>query len=152
MREAGGRLAPAGQLRVAVHAVDASRRAALAPSSLGAALDPASLRAALDLIESNGRAMLRYRPAPYAAPLTILIGEERSAANLHAAWAPLAPRGFELHRVPGDHYTMLRPPLVAVLADFLLECRQISLVGRIIEIVGIMQRGLDSFGVSALRR
>jgi thioesterase domain-containing protein len=80
------------------------------------------LRAGLDLIRSNGRALLRYRPEPYPGPLTILSAEGRSEADLLAAWSALASGGIELHGVAGDHYTMLRPPLVTALADRLRDC------------------------------
>jgi len=82
----------------------------------------ARLRATLDLIKSNGRALRRYHPEPYAGRLTIFSAEARSAPDLLAAWSTLAPAGVELHRVAGDHYTMLRPPHVAALADRLREC------------------------------
>jgi amino acid adenylation domain-containing protein len=80
------------------------------------------LRATLGLIRSNGRALRRYRPEPYPGPLTIFSAERRSATELLAAWGALAAGGIELHRFAGDHYTMLRPPLVAALADRLGEC------------------------------
>jgi amino acid adenylation domain-containing protein len=82
----------------------------------------ARLRATLDLIKSNGRALRRYHPEPYPGPLTIFSAKARSAPDLLAAWSALAPAGVELHRVAGDHYTMLRPPHVAALADRLREC------------------------------
>ncbi|HXO28168.1 MAG TPA: thioesterase domain-containing protein, partial [Thermoanaerobaculia bacterium] len=85
-------------------------------------LGASRLRATLDLIKSNGRALRRYHPQPYSGRLTIFSAEPRSAPDLLAAWSTLAPAGVELHRVAGDHYTMLRPPHVAALADQLLEC------------------------------
>ncbi|HXM70970.1 MAG TPA: hypothetical protein VN970_07535, partial [Thermoanaerobaculia bacterium] len=80
------------------------------------------LRASLGLIKSNGRALRGYRPEPYPGPLTIFSAEARSAPDLLAAWSALAPGGIDLHRVAGDHYTMLRPPLVEALAERLREC------------------------------
>ena len=85
-------------------------------------LGAARLRATLDLIKSNGRALRRYHPEPYAGRLTIFGAEARPAPDLLAAWSALAPAGVELHRVAGDHYTMLQPPHVAALADRLREC------------------------------
>ncbi|HEV3076512.1 MAG TPA: amino acid adenylation domain-containing protein [Thermoanaerobaculia bacterium] len=85
-------------------------------------LGASRLRATLDLIKSNGRALRRYHPQPYAGRLTIFSAEARSAPDLLAAWSTLAPAGIELHRVAGDHYTMLRPPHVAALVDQLRAC------------------------------
>jgi len=88
------------------------------------------LRAGLDLIRSNGRALLRYRPEPYPGPLTIFSAAGRSETALLAAWSALASGGVELHRVAGDHYTMLRPPLVAALANRLRECLLSAMPGQ----------------------
>ncbi len=110
-----GRLAPEEVLRLAC-----ARAGAAGPPARELAAP--RLRAALALIESNGRALLRYRPQPYPGPLTIFSAEGRAAPELQAAWSALAQGGVELHRVAGDHYTMLRPPLVAGLAARLREC------------------------------
>ena len=109
------RLSPEEVLRIAS---DQAGSAAPRSRDLGAA----RLRATLDLIKSNGRALRRYRPEPYPGPLTVFGAEARSAPDLLAAWSTLALAGVELHRVAGDHYTMLRPPHVAALADRLREC------------------------------
>jgi len=117
------RLAPEDVLRLA------SAQAGLAaPHSR--ALGAARLRATLDLIKSNGRALRRYHPEPYAGRLTIFSAEARYAPDLLAAWSALAPAGVELYRAAGDHYTMLRPPHVASLADQLRECLLGALVRR----------------------
>ena len=42
--------------------------------------------------------------------------------EVNPVMSKLAAGGIELHRVAGDHYTMLRPPHVAALADRLREC------------------------------
>jgi thioesterase domain-containing protein len=109
------RLAPEEVLRLA-----SAQAGSATPHSRD--LGAARLRATLDLIKSNGRALRRYHPEPYAGRLTIFSAEARSAPDLLAAWSALAPAGVELHRIAGDHYTMLRPPHVAALADRLREC------------------------------
>jgi thioesterase domain-containing protein len=109
------RLAPEDVLHLA-----SSQAGSATPNSRN--LGAAQLRATFDLIKSNGRALRRYHPEPYAGRLTIFSAEARSAPDLLAAWSTLAPAGVELHRVAGDHYTMLRPPHVAALADRLREC------------------------------
>jgi len=108
-------LAPEDVLRLA-----SAQAGAATPHSRG--LGAAQLRATLDLIQCNGRALRRYHPEPYAGRLTIFTAAARSAPDLFAAWSALAPAGVELYRVAGDHYTMLRPPHVAALADRLREC------------------------------
>jgi amino acid adenylation domain-containing protein len=79
------------------------------------------LRALFDVFASNLRALLRYRHQPYAGRVTVLrasedMGGER-AEDL--GWGPLASGGLEVADVPGDHYSVLRAPQVATVAELL---------------------------------
>jgi thioesterase domain-containing protein len=79
------------------------------------------LRALFDVFASNLRALLRYRHQPYAGRVTVLrasedVGGER-AEDL--GWGPLASGGLEVADVPGDHYSVLRAPQVATVAELL---------------------------------
>ena len=69
-----------------------------------------------------------FHPAPLR--LRLLVGDELAAAAhevIHGLsfdryvrrWRELAAGGLEVHRVPGDHLGVLRPPQVAVLAGLL---------------------------------
>ncbi len=99
--------------------VAAAKAAGLLPSELGAA----DVQRLFDLFRVTRRAFDRYRPAPYPGRLSMLLaarrpdpgnGRERLAAA--AAWAALAGGRAEIEALPGDHYSILRPPAVAALA------------------------------------
>ena len=100
-------------------------------------LDPEELEAAaLDVLDSAGlvprglrddvrlrmrafignvRARLTpHRPRPYDGPVTLIQTVETADTDA-AVWDTLCPR-LERRIVPGDHYTMLRPPHLATLA------------------------------------
>ena len=65
----------------------------------------------------------RYRPAPHPGRLSLLVATRRpdvpprrERQEPAAAWAALARGRVELEALPGDHYSLLRPPAVAALA------------------------------------
>jgi thioesterase domain-containing protein len=67
------------------------------------------------------QAMSRYRPGAYSGRATLI----RTAEAAEAAEADLWPRGrvaqLNVLRVPGDHYSVLRPPVVDKVAQALSE-------------------------------
>jgi amino acid adenylation domain-containing protein len=79
------------------------------------------------------RALDGYRPAPYPGRLTLLLASRRPRRPRHplhpglraaagdpaASWAALAGAGAEIELLPGDHYAIVRPPAVALLAQVL---------------------------------
>jgi amino acid adenylation domain-containing protein len=85
----------------------------------GAAFDHAQLRR---MIAWHARvvpdAYRAYAPAPYAGATVLLRARELRGLAVDAlftGWSALAPRLVE-QRVPGDHYSMLRPPHLDTLA------------------------------------
>jgi thioesterase domain-containing protein/acyl carrier protein len=70
----------------------------------------------------NFRAAERYVPASCDAPLALFLAEdgtgvvEQAAVERAAAWAPLAAAGLEIHRLTGDHYSLLERERVEPLA------------------------------------
>ena len=78
-----------------------------------------SLRALRQVFESNLRAARGYAPRPYAGTLTFF---EASQSPPEHGWEGLAGGGVEVHRIEGDHYSILRSPHVEVLAARLREC------------------------------
>ncbi len=46
-----------------------------------------------------------------------MVIEGQSFTDYTARWSQLADGGVQLHRVPGSHLGVLRPPLVAELAE-----------------------------------
>jgi thioesterase domain-containing protein len=66
----------------------------------------------------------RYVLKPYPGRATLIRAAEkslRSADDPHAAWLGLVGT-LEICQIPGDHYDMLVPPQVDLLADCLKTC------------------------------
>ena len=100
--------------------------AAQAAGLMPAELDPEDAVRLYEIFRTTRRALERYRPAPRTGRLTLLLAARRpaatngrSAVDPAAAWAALAAGGAELVSLPGDHYSILRPPAVAGLATAL---------------------------------
>jgi len=65
-------------------------------------------------------AAAQYRPQPYAGPTVLFrAGSRRRFAERR--WRSLCPQ-LHVEQVPGNHYSMLRQPQVAMLAQRLEDC------------------------------
>ncbi|MDP9119995.1 MAG: amino acid adenylation domain-containing protein [Acidobacteriota bacterium] len=117
-----------------------AKQAGLVP----AGMRPDEARRLFELLRSHVEARLRYVPRPYAGRITLFRAHEQilAAADLdrtpslaHAirqtarkmadpklGWGELAAHGVEVHELPGNHFSMLRPPHVAALAGELRSC------------------------------
>jgi thioesterase domain-containing protein len=72
-------------------------------------------------------ALERYRPnGPIDSPLHYFKAVE-SAGKFDADWSRLTKGSFTVHRVPGNHFSMLRKPHVNDLAHILFESVKRSL-------------------------
>ncbi len=75
------------------------------------------------LFRANFKAMVGYRPRPYAGATALIAGDESSAGSpQHLA---LLKRWFEhldVHRVSGDHFSMLKKPHVPYLVESIKAC------------------------------
>ncbi|HEV7474838.1 MAG TPA: amino acid adenylation domain-containing protein [Pyrinomonadaceae bacterium] len=74
------------------------------------------------VFETNVRAMLGYEPQRYPGRITFFRASEplsEFSEDTAKDWHDLAADGVEVHVVPGNHYTMLREPLVQVVAEWL---------------------------------
>ncbi|MBV8199198.1 MAG: amino acid adenylation domain-containing protein, partial [Acidobacteria bacterium] len=100
--------------------VAAARAAGLLPPELGADL----ATSLFETVRVTGDALDRYRPARYPGRLALLLASHPGPAGAGgtpkaasaAAWAALAGGGAEIEPLPGDHYSIMRPPAVEVLA------------------------------------
>jgi thioesterase domain-containing protein/acyl carrier protein len=82
------------------------------------------------LFSANRCALRAYRPGPYGGHATLIRAEETAAApDGFEAWRGLAGSGTEVYILPGDHYSLLRPPRVSALGKLLEDCIQRALVG-----------------------
>jgi thioesterase domain-containing protein len=75
------------------------------------------------------RALLEYRPKKLGARMTLFRAQENHSLYVRAAredpslgWNDLTALPTEVHVVPGDHFSMLSPPAVRVLARELQLC------------------------------
>lgn len=78
----------------------------------------------LAVFKASLRAMQSYRPQPYAGRVTLFRAGDRPVdeAGPTLGWEGLPAGGVELRVVPGDHYTFVRQPHVATLAEQLGAC------------------------------
>jgi thioesterase domain-containing protein len=76
------------------------------------------------VFKASLRAMQNYRRHPYAGRVTLFRAGDRplDEAGPTLGWEGLPADGVELRVVPGDHYTFIRQPHVAALAEQLSAC------------------------------
>lgn len=86
----------------------------------------------IEVFKSHIQAAHIYRPQPYAGKVTLFLSSEDEVAvdseNSTGGWGKLANKGVEIHRVPGNHYTMMSKPHVQVLAEQLQVCLEESCI------------------------
>lgn len=70
------------------------------------------------VFEHHLQAAWTYEPPKDAGPFTLFEAEQ---SRWDHGWEPFAPGGLDVRKVPGDHYTFLKPPHVEVLAARLRE-------------------------------
>jgi thioesterase domain-containing protein len=80
----------------------------------------------LRVIKANRSAMQAYAAQPYPGRIVFFRAQE-GRAQAHPArpehfWLDIASGGFEMHLVPGNHFTMNRQPHVQAIAETLEVC------------------------------
>ncbi|HET6975221.1 MAG TPA: amino acid adenylation domain-containing protein [Pyrinomonadaceae bacterium] len=98
--------------------LDQAQAAQLLPPDMS----PLHLRHLFDLYQSDINAVENYRPA--ASPVSLLLLRaadegDGGVENPEIGWSRLSTKKLEVHNVPGDHLTMMRPPHVSTLAEIL---------------------------------
>jgi len=76
----------------------------------------------LAVAEANRKALHEYTPRPNDSRSVLFTAEKglRVSANQHdddLGWKQFAAGCLDIHKVPGDHYTMVAPPHVSILAS-----------------------------------
>ncbi len=74
------------------------------------------LRRIVELYQANQRAARAYLPLPTRCPIHLLAAAAGPLPSRLDLWKPVAEGGLEVQILPGDHYTLLRPPAVDGLA------------------------------------
>jgi thioesterase domain-containing protein len=88
-------------------------------------IDAEQIQRALAVYAANTQAQAAYQAQPYAGPVALFRASEQimpvSPGPL-LGWEAFVTGGIALHAIPGDHYSMMRPPHVQVLAECLSAC------------------------------
>jgi amino acid adenylation domain-containing protein len=80
-------------------------------------LAPDQMAGHFDTFRRNLRALWKHRPRRYEGDaILVLTGESQDVQSRTAAWTELLGRA-EVLRIPGEHYSLLRPPQVGKLAE-----------------------------------
>jgi amino acid adenylation domain-containing protein len=87
--------------------------------ALGEDLNESRLRRLFEVFKANRRALMDYKADVYAGSLTLIRAGNRLVADPTLGWGALAREGVFSHALPGDHYSLLVPPLVTATADLL---------------------------------
>jgi thioesterase domain-containing protein len=82
-----------------------------------AAVGPERLGRLWEVYRANARALAGYAPRPYPGRLTLVLAGRRRFTDPTAGWGALARGGVAVRTIPGDHYSLLRPPAVGDLAS-----------------------------------
>jgi amino acid adenylation domain-containing protein len=71
-----------------------------------------------EIFKNNLRAAVEYVPQPYHGKIIYFEAQKHPASRISMAriWKNFVPGGIEVYRVPGDHYTIMKPPNIQVLA------------------------------------
>ena len=81
----------------------------------------AALKELLNVFTRNSVARDNYSPSPQRQSTIIFQAADSNAAPGHDPedWTALTGESLELHKIPGNHYTLLRAPGVSLIADVL---------------------------------
>nr|BDT34839.1 non-ribosomal peptide synthetase [Myxococcus sp. MH1] len=81
------------------------------------------LRPLMKVFTANSRALHQHALRPWLGHLTVVLGADTTDAEEmplpSRGWAALATQATECIELPGDHYSLLRPPYVEALARLL---------------------------------
>ncbi|HZH31547.1 MAG TPA: amino acid adenylation domain-containing protein [Pyrinomonadaceae bacterium] len=118
-----GRFEGLGREERLAYIFESAKAAGVVPAEI----EPAQFRRLLGVFENNVRAGLAYSAKPYPGRLTYFKAAETPHApgvDAAAYWGEMAAGGADVHVLAGDHYGLLKAPLVAELAERLKACFQ----------------------------
>jgi thioesterase domain-containing protein len=78
-----------------------------------AEVDQAAFERRAAVQTANTMGTFTFRPRPYPGEAVLLVAE---SCSFDVRWLPLVRGGLRVEVVPGNHYTILQPPLVDVVA------------------------------------
>ncbi|HYP28248.1 MAG TPA: thioesterase domain-containing protein, partial [Blastocatellia bacterium] len=86
---------------------------------------PGHLRTLFDVFKANARALRRYAPQSMSQRVALFLAQDQltdEPSNPVSDWGRLSGGDVEVHRVSGNHFTMLREPNVSRLAELFRLC------------------------------
>ncbi|MEU7260676.1 hybrid non-ribosomal peptide synthetase/type I polyketide synthase [Streptomyces rimosus] len=86
-------------------------------SILPADIDLETLGSIVDRFTRNSRALLAHVPRPYTGEVRFIRAQDGASVDTAKQWMQLFEGASALIELPGDHYTVMRPPLLNALAD-----------------------------------
>jgi amino acid adenylation domain-containing protein len=98
--------------------LDQAKKVNILPSEFGLQ----QMRQLLQVFQANLMAKYKYIPKPYTGRITLFCSSEEMLEGTKApefGWGKLVTDDLEIHKIPGNHYTILREPYVQVLAEYL---------------------------------
>jgi thioesterase domain-containing protein len=96
--------------------LDRLREAQVVPDDM----DLPQVRRLMQVEKANDTCLQKYRPKPYAGPITLFRSEK--AEYDPSLWTQLSSEPVETHTVAGDHISMVIEPYVRSLAAQLQQC------------------------------
>jgi amino acid adenylation domain-containing protein len=102
-------------------ALEMAKAGAVVPKEIGLA----EFRRMFETFRTNVRAMRQYAPRPYQGSVSLLWAKawgEKTLQNFSASWRTLISGSVKIYETPGDHYSIMRAPHVARLAELLKTC------------------------------
>lgn len=69
------------------------------------------MRQLFEVFQANSQAIHSYVPQPYSGQITLFCAEEKSiqlAEKQIQGWNSLAMAGIDIHKIPGDHFSIVR--------------------------------------------
>lgn len=87
------------------------------------AVNTPNLECYLQVLKYNLQALQSYQIKKYSGRVVILRAKDRiNSTDLMHDWTPYLTGRVETHIIPGNHFSMMRPPHVPVLAEVLKKC------------------------------
>lgn len=71
------------------------------------------------VFDANIQALHHYKPDNYTGQVDLLLTQEGQDSDIPGVWRRLVQGELNVHRVEGNHYSMLQPPHVEQVVSFL---------------------------------
>lgn len=104
-----------------VHIMEAAKKANALPQEI----ELKRLSSMFEVYQANLNAAYHYSPDAYHGRVILFIAQKTIFSRKQdetLGWGALVGEGLEIHKIPGDHYTIIHKPNVQILAEELRNC------------------------------